>query len=186
MNDFRDQSWNVQDEFKGMDVDEIRQALAPRRHNFISVFENLSGDFNKASGCRNHNAFCGQEIWFVGKKQWDKRGAVGTYHYETIRYFESWAIVQEFLWNPEQCPESLLSYEWVAIDNVIGAEPLDKFLWSRDTIMVYGEEKRGLSEEALSLCDRTVYIPMTGSVRSLNVGTASGIIMHSFVAQTMV
>lgn len=185
MNDYVDQSWNVRDEFKGMSVDEIKLALKPRRQRFISVFENLSGDYNKATGCRNHNAFCGQEIWFVGNKKWDKRGAVGTYNYEDIRYFSDWEDAFAYTTGPEW-HGPISSYEWVAVDNVPGAEPLDTFLWSRDTIMVYGEEKRGLSDEALSLCDRTVYIPMLGSVRSLNVGTASGIIMHSFVAQTVV
>ncbi len=180
MNDYVDQSWNVQDEFKGMTVDEIKLALKPRRQRFISVFENLSGDYNKATGCRNHNAFCGQEIWFVGNKKWDKRGAVGTYNYEDIRYFANWGAVAGFFADP---PGDYSMHEWVAVDNVPGAEPLDTFLWSRDTIMVYGEEKRGLSDEALSLCDRTVYIPMLGSVRSLNVGTASGIIMYDYVTQ---
>ena len=74
-------------------------------------------------------------------------------------------------------------YEIVAVDNVDGAEPLTSFDWSPKTIMLYGEEQRGLSPEALALADRVVYIPMRGSVRSFNVGTASGIVMYSYVQQ---
>ncbi|HET8687102.1 MAG TPA: TrmH family RNA methyltransferase [Methanosarcina sp.] len=176
MTDFFDQSWNVQDEFKGMSVESIRKSLAPKRLPFISVFENVNGDFNKSSAVRNHNGFCGQEIWFVGNKKWDKRGAVGTHHYENIRYFSSWREVAE-----TRLADDISEYEWVAIDNIEGAEPLDKFLWSEKTIMIYGEEQRGLSDEAITLCDRIVYIPMRGSVRSLNVATASGIVMYDYV-----
>ena len=46
--------------------------------------------------------------------------------------------------------------------------------------MLFGEEQRGLSKEALALADHVVYIPMWGSVRSLNVGTSSGIAMYDY------
>jgi tRNA G18 (ribose-2'-O)-methylase SpoU len=44
-------------------------------------------------------------------------------------------------------------------------------------MFIFGEESKGLSDEILDLCEDYVYIPMIGSVRSLNVGTASGILM---------
>jgi tRNA G18 (ribose-2'-O)-methylase SpoU len=49
---------------------------------------------------------------------------------------------------------------------------------------MFGEEQRGLSAEALLLADDIVYIPMRGSVRSFNVGTASGIAMYDYCMKT--
>ncbi len=178
MTDFINDTRNVIDKYKGLSVEEIRSDLDSTRLPFITVLENINGDFNKSSVIRSHNGFNGAEVWIVGKKKWDKRGAVGTYNYEHIRYFSGWDEVAQFFASP---PGDYSMYEWVGVDNVEGAEPLDTFLWGRDTLMLFGEEGHGLSPEAISYCDRMVYIPMRGSVRSFNVASAATVIMYDYV-----
>lgn len=166
---------NVVDEYKYMMIDEIKSNLYTKRADFTSVFLNLTHDFNKSVGVRNHNAFAGKDIWFVGKKQWDKRGAVGTYHYEDIHYADSW---ETFLLNKPSGPI-------ICVDNIedYRHKHLGSFNLPRDSIFVYGEEKVGIPQEILDSADYTLSIPQFGSVRSLNVSVASGIIMYEYRRQ---
>lgn len=172
MNDTR----NVIDFYKGWELDAIRADLDTNRLPFIAAFEHVNGDFNKATGIRNTNGFLGREVWIVGEqaKRYDKRGTVGTHHYEHVKYYESWV---------EACLSMKMSdtdYQFIAVDNVSDAVPITDFKWPEKTVMMFGEEQRGLSDYALSLADDIVYIPMRGSVRSFNVGTASGIAMYDY------
>jgi tRNA G18 (ribose-2'-O)-methylase SpoU len=166
---------NVIDEYKFMYLDEIKAQLNTKRAGFTSVFLNLTHDFNKSVGVRNHNAFAGKDIWFVGKKQWDKRGAVGTYHYEDIHYADSW---DTFLLHKPDGPI-------ICVENVGGSKQvsLDSFDLPSNSIFVYGEEKEGIPDYVLDSADYVLSIPMWGSVRSLNVGVSSGIIMFEYRRQ---
>jgi tRNA G18 (ribose-2'-O)-methylase SpoU len=60
---------------------------------------------------------------------------------------------------------------------------LDKFEWPDNTLLLIGEEGIGITPETLELCDKFVYIPQFGSVRSLNAGVASGIVMNDLVTK---
>lgn len=166
---------NVIDEFKFMTVDEIKYNIDTNRADFTSVFLNMTHDFNKSVGVRNHNAFAGKDVWFVGRKQWDKRGAVGTYHYEDIHYADCW---DTFLLHKPDGPI-------ICVENVGGPQQvsLGSFNMPANSIFVYGEEKVGIPLEILDSADYTLAIPQFGSVRSLNVSVASGIIMYEYRRQ---
>ena len=166
---------NVIDEFKFMTLDEIKYNLDTNRADFTSVFLNMTHDFNKSVGVRNHNAFAGKDVWFVGRKQWDKRGAVGTYHYEDIHYADSW---DTFLLHKPDGPI-------ICVENVGGPQQvsLGNFDMPANSIFVYGEEKVGIPQDILDSADYTLSIPQFGSVRSLNVSVASGIIMYEYRRQ---
>lgn len=166
---------NVSNFYKKMSVGEIKNDLQNIRTDYTSVFLNLTHDFNKAVGVRNHNAFAGKDIWFVGRKQWDKRGAVGTYHYEDIHYAANW---ETFL---EHKPYGPI----VCVDNVDSPRKvvLGKFDLPRNAIFVYGEEEAGIPQEILDIADYVLEIPMWGSVRSFNVSVASGIVMYEYRRQ---
>ena len=166
---------NVTNEFKGLMLEDIKYQVGLRRADFTSVFINLSHDYNKAVGVRNHNAFAGKDIWFIGNKQWDKRGAVGTYHYEDIHYASNW---DNFILHKPDGP-------LVCVDNVgdIRQVSLGSFDMPANSIFVYGEENSGIPQEILDQADYILNIPMRGSVRSLNVSVSSGIIMYEYRRQ---
>ena len=168
---------NVIDFYKYWDTAAIKSDLDTRRLPFISVFEHINGDFNKATGIRNHNAFLGNKVYIVGEsaKRYDKRGAVGTNHYEDINFVKT---IDDLIY--QLSVEEIGLYKWVAVDNVEGAQNIYDYDFEENTILIFGEEQRGISEQMLTLCDDIVYIPQRGSVRSLNVGTASGIAMYEY------
>lgn len=167
---------NVIDYYKEWENDQIKADLDTKRLPFIVGFENISGDFNKASGIRNSNAFLAKESWIIGNKRWDRRGAVGTYNYIHLKYAPS--LDHIYLNEPH-----IRDMRWVAVDNVPGATPITDYEWKPDTFMIFGEEARGISPMGLGMADDVVMIPQLGSVRSLNVSVASGIVMYDYATK---
>jgi tRNA G18 (ribose-2'-O)-methylase SpoU len=162
---------NVVDEFKGVEVDAIREVLQGRRRPFATLILNIDYDLNISTIVRNHNAFCGQEIFYIGRRKYNRRGCVGTYLYENITYFPTF----------EEAKDAIPShYAWVGVDNRPGAVPMSSFEWPENPLLVFGHEKDGLDfvPELPYHCSSVVMIPQTGSVRSLNVSVAAGITMY--------
>lgn len=165
---------NVADRFKDKTEEEIKVTLKETAFPFAVCFENWINDFNMATGIRNANAFNLREVFYIGDKRWDRRGAVGVHNYTEVKWIPS---VEEFSKLKER-------YTIIGIDNLPGSVPLHKHTWCKDTLVVFGEEGVGLTPAMQSLCSSMVEIPMYGTVRSFNCGVASGIIMHDFISKT--
>ena len=86
---------NVKDIWKTWSCEEIRADLQPNRSAMINICQNLTSDFNKGTIIRSHNAFLGKSVYIVGKRKYDKRGAVGTYHLETVYHADTFEEVSE-------------------------------------------------------------------------------------------
>lgn len=50
--------------------------------------------------------------------------------------------------------------------------------YTRPTCILLGQEKTGITQEALALADQDIIIPMIGMVQSLNVSVASALILY--------
>lgn len=166
---------NLIDHFKYWREEAIVAELDQRRHPLVLVCENLGHDFNLGTVVRNANAFLAREVWICGRKQWNRRGAVGTHRYQHIHHSPDIRPVLEQLRQQAYC--------LVAVDQTPQAQNLHEFSWPERTAMLVGQESIGLSPWALAACDHTVYIPQWGSTRSLNVGVAAGIAMNSWAEQ---
>lgn len=164
---------NVTDEFRGMPVDAIKTTLDGRRQPLQIAVENLTRDFNMGTIVRNANAFNVQTIHVVGRRQWNKRGAMATDKYMNIVYHES---VADFV-------AAMQDVHIIGIDNIDGSVPLASTTLPRDAVLVFGSEGDGLSDEMARECEQIVAIEQFGSTRSVNVGVASGIAMYSWLQQ---
>lgn len=164
---------NVIDHYKYWNEDAIKASLDTKRFPFIVAIENFDKDFNISTTIRNCNAFTGREIWILGRRRWDRRGAVGTHHYEHLHFGPSVEAVKEAHPN----------HRIVVFENYDNAQDIRDYDWDVNSIMVFGQESIGVTDEALALADDIVYIPQYGSTRSLNVGVASGIAMYSYIQQ---
>jgi len=163
---------NVLDEFKGMPVEEIKSKIQERTLPFAPIMMQIKGDFNFSTLVRNSNAFGAREAFYFGpRKKYDRRGTTGCHHYTDVNYLSSldqiWALRERYP-------------HFVAMDIIPGVSvPLHEHVWQPGTLLFFGEEQQGLLPEILDMCDKIVHIPQRGSVRSINVGTASGIALHS-------
>ena len=165
---------NVIDYFKYWEVDAIKANLDARRHNFSILISNLFNDFNIGSIIRNSNAFLAKEVIIYGKKQFDKRGTVGTHIYENLHHVK---FVEDIVLPPD----SIL----IGIDNVDGSLPIETFQYPKNkhVVFAFGQEQVGLPKEIIDMCDELLYIRQYGSVRSLNVGVASGVVMYDYCSK---
>lgn len=161
---------NVIDSYKEWEVAKIKEDLNRKAFPYSIMMQHVSGDFNISTFIRNGNAFGAKEIFYWGKRKWDRRGAVGSHNYKQLTHLKSFNDIQ-----------SLKSkYRFVAIDNNINKniQDINSFVPKENDIYIFGEEGSGITDDVLDMCENFVYIPQWGSVRSLNVGTASGIIMN--------
>lgn len=164
---------NVIDKYKGLSVEEIKKDLETSRHNFHIAVENFQHDFNIGTIARNANAFNAAGIHIIGKRHWNRRGAMKTETYMNVLHHKN---VQDFVnWAKKN------NLRIIAIDNQKGAKNLNNTQLSKGSVLVFGNESDGLSEEMIKACEEMIAIEQFGSTRSVNVGVASGILMYEFV-----
>jgi len=175
---------NVIDHYHYWNHEAIVADLDTKRHNFTILCSNLYNDFNIATVIRNANAFLASKVIVYGSKQYDRRGTVGTHRYTHFSYCKNMIDLIDEMKNIFNAhPKARL----IGIDNVSGAEPIEGFKWDKDThyVIAFGQEQVGLPKEVMQMCANLLYIKQYGSVRSLNVGTASGIVMYDYCSKVM-
>ena len=163
---------NVVDRYRYWTVEAIAADLDRRRHPFVVAVENWQRDPNVGALVRNANAFGARSVHIVGRRQWNRRGAMMTEVYQHIVHNPS---IEEFVaWADEQ------ALPIVAVDNVPGSVPLPEAELPRACALIFGEEGPGLSEAALAAAQTVVAIPQFGSTRSINAGAASAVVMYEW------
>ena len=166
---------NVVDAYRYWSMDAIVADLDTRRHPFHVVVENWQHDHNIGSIVRTANAFLAAEVHVVGRRRWNRRGAMVTDRYQHVRHH---ATVEDFVaW--ARTAGLLL----VAIDNVERSRPIERAVLPQQCALVFGQEGPGLSDEMLAAADAVLGITQFGSTRSINVGAAAAIAMHTWVVQ---
>jgi 23S rRNA (guanosine2251-2'-O)-methyltransferase len=63
------------------------------------------------------------------------------------------------------------------------SESIYQFDWTRDLVLVLGNEQKGLSPAVRKRCHKVVGIPSSGHGDSLNVSVAAGVILSEIVRQ---
>jgi tRNA G18 (ribose-2'-O)-methylase SpoU len=162
---------NVVDRFRYWSVEAIVADLDARRHPFSVAIENWQHDLNIGSIVRTANAFLAESVHIVGRRRWNRRGAMVTDRYQHIVHHAS---VDELLAAAGGVPI-------VAVDNVPGSVDVVEADLPERCILLFGQEGPGLTPEALAAADRVVSIRQFGSTRSINAAAAAAIVMHEWV-----
>ncbi|WP_040510138.1 TrmH family RNA methyltransferase [Gordonia soli] len=166
---------NVVDGYRYWTRDAIVADIDSRRHPFHVAIENFAHDANIGTVVRTANAFAASSVHIVGRRRWNRRGAMVTDRYQHIVHqpdvgaLLTWAHAE--------------GLAVVAVDNTPGAQPLETTALPRACVLLFGQEGPGVSDDAQSGADLTVSIAQFGSTRSINAGVAAGIAMHAWVAQ---
>lgn len=167
---------NVLDSLKDLAVPQIANYCHSNSLPASVAMVNIGGDFNLSTMVRNANFFGFRSVHYVGKKKWDKRGSVGTHHYTPMYHYKN---EEEFIKTISSTNRPLIAIE----NNIPEYKNMTFNLFDFDfsnvdePVFVFGEENAGLSETILMASTCVLTIPNYGSVRSLNVGTTSGIVM---------
>lgn len=166
-------SRNLVNHYKGRPIDEIVADLDQNGVQLEIAIENIERDFNMGTIVRSANAFGVRHVHVIGRKQWNKRGAMMTDKYLHVHYYSG---LEEFV-------EATKGKSLIAIDNVEDSELLGETSLPINAVLVFGAEGPGISEELRTACEKTVAIEQFGSTRSINVGVAAGIVMYAWLTQ---
>jgi tRNA G18 (ribose-2'-O)-methylase SpoU len=164
---------NVVDRYRYWTVEAIVADLDTHRHPFAVAIENWRHDLNIGTVVRTANAFLAREVIIVGRRRWNRRGAMVTDRYQHVRRVPS--IAEMAATSPD--------YAIVAIDNLPGARPLETAELPADALLLFGQEGSGLTDEARAVAAAVYSITQFGSTRSINAGVAAGIAMHTWIRQ---
>ncbi|MGD9517127.1 TrmH family RNA methyltransferase [Mycolicibacterium sp.] len=166
---------NVVDAYRYWTRDAIIADIDARRHPLHIAIENFGNDANIGSVVRTANAFAVHTVHIVGRRRWNRRGAMVTDRYQRLCHHDTTAELLEFASHAGQTV--------VAVDNVPGASRIEEASLPRDCLLIFGQEGPGITDDAKAGAPLTVSIAQFGSTRSINAGVAAGIAMHAWIRQ---
>nr|WP_018686752.1 RNA methyltransferase [Actinokineospora enzanensis] len=164
---------NVVDAYRYWRRDAVVADLDRRRHGFHVAIENFQHDHNIGTVVRTANAFAARAVHIVGRKRWNRRGAMVTDRYQHVDHHPTVESLVDFARS-----DGLVV---VGVDNTPGAVPVETVVLPPRCVLLFGQEGPGLTEEARKEADLLVSIAQFGSTRSINAGVAAGIVMHAWI-----
>ena len=166
---------NVVDAYRYWTREAIVADIDRRRHPLHIAIENFGNDANIGAVVRTANAFAVHTVHIVGRRRWNRRGAMVTDRYQRLAHHDT---VEELLTFAAAAGLTV-----VAVDNVPGAVRLEQTALPRECLLVFGQEGPGISPQTRAGAATTVSIAQFGSTRSINAAVAAGIAMHAWVRQ---
>ncbi|NDK88316.1 RNA methyltransferase [Gordonia desulfuricans] len=166
---------NVVDAYRYWTREAIVADIDARRHPFHVAIENFAHDANIGTVVRTANAFAAAAVHIVGRRRWNRRGAMVTDRYQHLEHHDS--VADLISWARAH------DLAVVAVDNTPGSVPLETADLPRECVLLFGQEGPGVSADAQERADLTVSIAQFGSTRSINAGVAAGIAMHAWIRQ---
>lgn len=167
---------NLIDEFKGLPNEQVKLELGKTRTPLEIAIENVEHDFNIGSIVRTANSFNVRKVHIIGKKKYNRRGAMCTDKYLEIIHHPT---VEDFL--KIQKDRELIAIE----NNTPRSKPLHDKQFAKNTTLIFGSENNGITPELLEKAHDIRYIESFGSTRSVNVGVAAGIAMYEYIRQNI-
>jgi tRNA G18 (ribose-2'-O)-methylase SpoU len=164
---------NVVDGYRYWRHEAIVADLDARRHPYHVAIENWEHDLNIGTVVRNANAFLAEAVHIVGRRRWNRRGAMVTDRYQHVVYhpdvetLAAWAKEHEIV--------------MLGVDNLPGSLPIDEYELPRRCLLLFGQEGPGLSAGARAAVRDVLHLKQFGSTRSINAGVASGVAMYEWV-----
>jgi tRNA G18 (ribose-2'-O)-methylase SpoU len=168
-------SRNVVDAYRYWTRDAIIADIDTRRHPLHIAIENFGSDANIGAVVRTANAFAVDTVHIVGRRRWNRRGAMVTDRYQRLCHHDTTAELLAFAEGA--------GLVVVAVDNVPGSVRLEETTLPRNCLMVFGQEGPGITAEAREGAAVTVSIAQFGSTRSINAAVAAGVAMHAWIRQ---
>ncbi len=166
---------NVDDRYRYWRHEAVVADLDTRRHPLHVAVENWGHDFNIGSVIRTANAFNVAAFHIVGRRRWNRRGAMVTDRYQHEHHHPS--VVELTTWAGAR------GIPLVGVDNLPGSVPIESYAFPPACVLVFGQEGPGLSDEMRAACEVVVHITQYGSTRSINAGAAAAVAMYAWAQQ---
>lgn len=166
---------NLLDHLKGRTHEDIIAELDDNGVTLEIACENSLRDFNMGSIVRTANAFGVRKVHIIGRRQWNKRGAMATNKYLHVYHHPT---IEDFVDDMKS-----RNIHIFAIENNRSSVSLINTTFPQKACLVFGQEGPGISDELLAVAEAVVHIDQYGSTRSMNVGHAAAIAMFEWSRQ---
>lgn len=166
---------NVVDAYRYWTREAIIADIDGHRHPLHIAIENFGNDANIGAVVRTANAFAVDTVHIVGRRRWNRRGAMVTDRYQRLRHHDTIADLLDFAADADLAV--------VAVDNIPGASRIEEAELPRHCLLIFGAEGPGITDDAKAGARLTVSIAHFGSTRSINAAVAAGIAMHTWIRQ---
>lgn len=163
---------NVIDRYRYWRMEAIVADLDTKRHPFHVAIENWQHDMNIGSIVRSANAFLADTVHIIGRRRWNKRGAMVTDRYQHVVHHED--VASFAAWAQDA------GLPIIAVDNVGEALPVHRADLPERCVLLFGQEGPGLTEEALAAASGHIEITQYGSTRSINASAAGAVVMYEW------
>ncbi|MGR2858340.1 tRNA (guanosine(18)-2'-O)-methyltransferase TrmH [Erwinia sp. 1181_3] len=151
----------------------IRAMLAARQHDLTVCMEQVHKPHNVSAVIRTADAVGVHEVhavWPGSRMRTMVSSAAGSNSWVQVKTHRTIADAVTHLKDQNmQILATNLS------DKAVDFREID---YTRPTCILMGQEKTGITQEALDLADQDIIIPMIGMVQSLNVSVASALILY--------
>lgn len=164
---------NVVDAYRYWTREAIIADIDARRHPLHIAIENFGNDANIGAVVRTANAFAVDTVHIVGRRRWNRRGAMVTDRYQRLHHHDTTAALLDFA--------AAAALRVVAVDNVPGSVRLEETVLPRDCLLIFGQEGPGITAQARAGAEVIVSVAQFGSTRSINASVAAGIAMHAWI-----
>jgi 23S rRNA (guanosine2251-2'-O)-methyltransferase len=164
------------DELPRLTVDDFKAA---EKIPLVVVLDNVRSSNNIGSIFRTSDAFLVNKIYLCGicAQPPDKeihKTALGAEYSMAWEYFKTTEVAVQYLKNE--------GYTIIAIEQVEGSILLPDYIpnVSEKVALVFGNEVKGVQQEIVYLCDKTIEIPQFGTKHSFNIAVSAGIVLWEF------
>ncbi len=136
---------NVVDAYRYWTREAIVADIDSRRHPLHVAIENFAHDSNIGTVVRTANAFAAAAVHIVGRRRWNRRGAMVTDRYQHLVHHTDLDELAAF------ARENGLTV--VAVDNTPGSVPIETVELPRDCLLLFGQEGPGVTEQGRGRVD---------------------------------
>jgi tRNA (guanosine-2'-O-)-methyltransferase len=159
----------------------ILRVLSQRQPGLTLVMENIHDPHNVSAMLRSADAVGIHRVNLVYTTQQFPR--IGS---KSSSSANKWIERRKFA-SVEECYAHLRNegFHILATRLDDSAKQLYDFDLTRPTALVFGNEHSGVTDEAASLADATLYIPMMGMIQSLNVSVACAVTIYEALRQRL-
>lgn len=158
----------------------IREMLAKRQTDLTVCLENVHKPHNVSAVVRTCDAIGIHKVHAVWENQYRVRSgtAMGSQQWVNVDTHEN--VTDAIGALKAQNMQVLVTH---LSDKAVDFRDID---YTRPTAILFGQEKYGVTDEAIAMCDQDIVIPMVGMVQSLNVSVAAALVLYEAQRQRQI
>lgn len=157
----------------------LSQVIHQRQMDIVIALDHIHDQHNLSAVVRSADAAgFGRIIWTPDFKMTEKINP------EISRGAERWVDLRLYQdLKPELLNLKQQGYQIVATHMARKAVDFRSIDWTKPSVVVFGNEHRGVSDDVVEIADSNIFLPMLGFVQSLNISVAAAVTLYEIQRQ---